>query len=57
MPQFDPSFWSPQIVWLIISFVVLYYLMWRFVLPRLNEILEEREFRINDSLRRAESLK
>ncbi|MFZ1413583.1 MAG: F0F1 ATP synthase subunit B' [Defluviicoccus sp.] len=57
MPQFDPSFWSPQIVWLIISFVVLYYLMWRFVLPRLNEILEEREFRINDSLRRAENLK
>jgi F-type H+-transporting ATPase subunit b len=57
MPQFDPSVWSPQIVWLIISFVALYYLMSRFVLPRLNEILEEREFRIADSLRRAEKLK
>lgn len=57
MPQFDPSVWSPQIVWLIISFCVLYYLMSRFVLPRLNEILEERDFRISDSLRRAENLK
>ena len=57
MPQFDPSVWSPQIIWLIISFVALYYLMWRFVLPRLGEVLEEREFRIADSLRRAENLK
>jgi F-type H+-transporting ATPase subunit b len=57
MPQFDPSVWSPQIIWLIVSFVALYYLMSRFVLPRLNEILEEREFRISDSLRRAENLK
>ncbi len=57
MPQFDPSVWSPQIIWLIVSFVALYYIMSRFVLPRLNEILEEREFRISDSLRRAENLK
>ncbi len=57
MPQFDPSVWSPQIIWLIVSFVALYYIMSRFVLPRLNEILEEREFRIADSLRRAENLK
>ena len=57
MPQFDPSVWSPQIIWLIVSFCVLYYLMSRFILPRLNEILEEREFRISDSLRRAENLK
>ncbi|MDS4011218.1 MAG: F0F1 ATP synthase subunit B', partial [Defluviicoccus sp.] len=49
--------WSPQIIWLIVSFVALYYIMSRFVLPRLNEILEEREFRISDSLRRAENLK
>ena len=57
MPQFDPSVWSPQIIWLIVSFVALYYILSRFVLPRLNEILEEREFRISDSLRRAENLK
>lgn len=57
MPQFDPTVWSPQLVWLVISFVVLYLLMARVALPRVSSILEDREFRISDSLRRAESLK
>lgn len=57
MPQFDPEVWSPQIIWLIISFVVLYFLMARLALPRISDVLEEREFRINDSLRKAEGLK
>jgi F-type H+-transporting ATPase subunit b len=57
MPQFDPTVWSPQLVWLTVTFIVLYLLMARFALPRISGILEEREFRISDSLRRAESLK
>lgn len=57
MPQFDPSVWSPQLFWLVITFVVLYLLMSRIALPRVSSILEDREFRISDSLRRAESLK
>jgi F-type H+-transporting ATPase subunit b len=57
MPQFDPSVWSPQIVWLAISFVVLYLLMTRVVLPRLSDVLEEREHKINENLRRAEVLR
>ncbi len=57
MPQFDLTVWSPQLVWLTISFVLLYVLMSRVALPRVSSILEDREFRISDSLRRAESLK
>ncbi len=57
MPQFDPAVWSPQIFWLIISFIALYFLMARKALPRVAEVLEEREFRINESLRKAEALK
>ena len=57
MPQFDPAVWPPQLVWLVISFVALYYLMARVALPKVSEVLEEREFRINESLRKAEALK
>lgn len=57
MPQFDPAVWPPQLVWLIISFVALYYLMARVALPRVAEVLEDREFRINESLRKADILK
>jgi F-type H+-transporting ATPase subunit b len=57
MPQFDPAVWMPQFIWLAISFVALYLLMARIALPRIGEILEEREFKINDNLRKAELLR
>lgn len=57
MPQFDPSTFGPQLFWLLVTFVALYLLMSRLVLPRITDILGQREDRIDGNLRRAESLK
>lgn len=57
MPQFDPAVWVPQLIWLGITFMALYLLMSRVALPRVSEVLEEREVRINESLRKAERLR
>ncbi len=57
MPQLDFATFLPQIVWLTITFVALYFLMSRVALPRIAEVLEEREDRVADDLERAAALK
>ena len=57
MPQFDPTFFAPQIIWLAIVFVVFYLLMSRVALPRIAEVLEARSTQISHDLERARALK
>ncbi|MBL6946340.1 MAG: F0F1 ATP synthase subunit B' [Rhodospirillales bacterium] len=57
MPQFDPNVFAPQIIWLAISFVVLYFLMSRVALPKVSEVLARRKDRIEGNLERAQALK
>ncbi len=57
MPQLDFATYLPQIVWLVIAFVGLYLLMSRVALPRIAEVLEEREDRVADDLERARTSK
>jgi len=57
MPQFDVTTFSPQIIWLVISFLVLYFLMAKVALPRIGGILEERQARIDNNLDAAQSLR
>ena len=57
MPQLDISTFTPQIVWLIITFGVLYLLMAKLALPRIGSILEQRQNRIEDNLAMAQNLK
>ena len=57
MPQFDPTYFSTQIIWLVITFVALYLIMARTILPRISDVLDERDHRINDSLRKADLFK
>lgn len=57
MPQFDPTYFMPQLVWLGITFLALYLLMSKLILPRITGILSQREDRIDGNLQRAEALK
>ncbi|MDE0799188.1 MAG: F0F1 ATP synthase subunit B' [Rhodospirillaceae bacterium] len=57
MPQFDPSTFSSQLFWLVICFVGLYWIVSKFAVPRIGDILEQRERLVQDDLDRAESLK
>ncbi len=57
MPQLDPSTFPTQIFWLILSFGLLYLMLWRFVLPRVGEVRTSRQIKIGSDLDRAEELK
>jgi len=45
-PPFDPTYFASQLFWFAISFVLLYVLLSRFVLPRIGGAIEERRDRI-----------
>lgn len=57
MPQFDPSTFASQIFWLAITFVALYIIVSRFAIPRLGEVLEQRQKMVDDDLDRAQQFK
>lgn len=56
-PPFDPTYFASQLFWLAISFGVLYFLLSRWLLPRIGSAIEERKDRIADDLDAAASLK
>ena len=53
MPQFDTTFFSSQIFWTIVSFLILFVVLSRWVLPRVAEILNRRTELINDEIESA----
>ena len=57
MPQLDLSVFSPQIIWLAITFLILWLLMAKIALPRIGLILEEREKKIGDNLEMADDFR
>jgi F-type H+-transporting ATPase subunit b len=57
MPQFDPNVWPTQLFWLAVIFAILVFIMAKYALPPIATMLEEREVRIEDRLRKAEHLK
>jgi F-type H+-transporting ATPase subunit b len=56
-PPFESEHFPSQLVWLAISFVLLYVLMSRIALPRIGGIMTERGKVISDDLAAAERLK
>ncbi|MBT3787066.1 MAG: F0F1 ATP synthase subunit B' [Alphaproteobacteria bacterium] len=57
MPQLIIADFSPQLVWLVISFVALFFVMSKVALPRIGEVLEARQERVTSDLEKAESLR
>ena len=57
MPQLDFSTFSPQLVWLVITFTVLYIIVTRIALPRIGGTIEQRSDKIANDLDRAQTLK
>ena len=54
MPQFESHFFSSLIFWEILSFGILFFLLYKYAFPGLLGMLEEREKKIKDSLDQAE---
>lgn len=57
MPQFDPAFFAPQLFWLAVTFITLYIVMSKVALPKIGDVLEERQRKIDDNLDKAQQLK
>ena len=57
MPQLNPEFWLAQIFWLIFIFSVLYVLVWKSILPRITDSIENRKKHIINDLDEAQKLK
>ena len=57
LPQLDFSSFGNQIFWLIICLLAIYLILSRIALPRIAEVLTERQDRITDDLAAAEELK
>ena len=53
MPQFDTTFFSSQIFWTIVSFVVLFVALSRWVLPRIAEAINARTRLIEEEIAEA----
>ena len=57
LPQLDIATFPSQLIWLVITFAALFILMSRFSLPQISQVLEERQHKIDDNLKKAATFK
>jgi F-type H+-transporting ATPase subunit b len=57
MPQLNPLDWGPQLIWLLITFGILYLLMVKVALPRIGAVIDARAAQIAKDLATADKLR
>ena len=57
MPQLEPLDWAPQLIWLVLTFGILYVLMLKVALPRIGSVLDMRRAHIARDIDTAETLR
>jgi F-type H+-transporting ATPase subunit b len=57
MPQLEPLDWAPQLIWLVLTFGILYVLMLKVALPRIGSVLDMRRAHIARDIETAETLR
>ena len=57
LPQFDPTWWPGQIVWLLVIFAVLYFLFAKVFVPKMGGTIVAREEKISGDVAEARRLK
>lgn len=55
-PHLNPDSYASQLFWLTVTFITLYLMVSRAILPRIHEVLEKRQHHLNQDLDRAEAL-
>ena len=55
MPQLNPEFWVSQIVWLVLTFGILYIVLSKLILPKISDNLESRKSQILENIEIAET--
>ena len=56
MPQLNPEFFVTQLFWLVVTFSFLLVFLWRISLPRIGNVLEKRQRKINEDLTTAKEI-
>jgi F-type H+-transporting ATPase subunit b len=57
MPQLDTTTWVPQLFWLAVTFIALYMIVSRIVIPKTGGVIAKRKSTIEGDLAAAQSLK
>lgn len=57
MPQLDVNTWPPQLFWLAVTFLVLYFIISKIVIPRTGGVIEGRKNQIDSDLASAQRFK
>ncbi len=57
MPQLDATTFASQLFWLLVTFVPFYLVIYKVALPRISDVLEARQDKIDDDLKKAAARK